>query len=700
MPLKTPGDKTLIRTTCPRDCYDACGIVVVKRGESVTRVLGDPDHHVSQGALCGKCAIAYNSAWLDPAVRLTQPLRRVGKKGSGTFAPIGWDEALALVADRLGNVIARDGGNSILHSHYTGTCSLIAGWFPMRLLNRIGATEVDPDTVCNKAGHVALEAMFGDSGLGFDPRSIRDAKCLLVWGANPSVSAPHQHQNWFSESRAFRVVIDPIRHETAAKADLHLQPRPGTDAALAFGLLHVIARDGLLDRRFLRTSVAGWDEVERQLDACTPEWTEASTGVPAADIVRAALAYARGPSMLWLGQGLQRQATGGNVFRACALLPVATGMLGKPGTGLLYMNGVGSRGIYMDYLTGAHLRLQGAAKPVSHMDLAAHLADRSSFKAFVTWNNNVAASSPRQGLVREALADETLFHVALDLFHTDTTAYADIVLPAASFLEFDDLVLSYFHYSLSAQVKAQEPLGDALPNQEIFRRLARAMGLDDPELFEGDAAMLARLLRQTGLGLDFAALARRGTIPFREWPLVPFAGGRFPTTSGKVEIAAQGFLDAGLPPAPQPLADLPPAGARLRVLSPASLWLMNSSYGNDVRIRQLQGLPSVGLNPAEAAARDLAEGEEVELRNETGRLGPLLVRVDPGVPTGVALVPKGRWPGHDATSANVNILNPGTKTDLAESSAVHGVEAEIVRMPHAISTSSLGRRDLAGVSIG
>jgi anaerobic selenocysteine-containing dehydrogenase len=674
--------------------------VVVKRGETVTRVLGDPDHHVSRGALCGKCAIAYNGAWRDPKARLVTPLRRIGPKGSARFEPLGWDEALSLVAQRLNRTIEIHGGSSVLHSHYTGTCSLIAGWFPMRLLNRMGCTEVDPDTVCNKAGHTALEAMFGDSGLGFDPRTATDARCILVWGANPSASAPHQHQHWLPEAGALRIVIDPIRHETAAKADIHLQPRPGTDAALAFAMLHVLVREKLVDRRFLRASVSGWDEVERQLPACTPDWAEAVTGVPSALLEEAAVAYGRGPSLLWLGQGLQRQATGGNVFRSCALLPVATGMLGKPGTGLLYMNGTGSRGIYMDYLTGAHLRPADAKSAVSHMDLAAHLSDREATKAFLTWNNNVAASSPRQADLRRALADESLFHVAIDLFHTDTTAYADVVLPAASFLEFDDLLLSYFHYSVSAQVRAQAPLGDALPNQEIFRRLAAAMGLDDPELFERDEDMLARLLRQTGLGLDFATLAERGTVPYRSWPLIPFTGGRFPTPSGKVEITAERFVEAGLPRVPQPLADLPPANGRLRVLSPASPWLMNSSYGNDPRIRQLQGAPSVGLNPGEATRRDLLDGDDVELRNETGRLGPLKVRLDPGVPPGVALVPKGRWPGLDRGGANVNALNPGAKTDLAESSAVHGVEAELHPLrprPADSFQSTEGRPIFAGI---
>lgn len=675
------NDKEVIRTTCPRDCYDACGMVAVKRRGAVTRVLGDPSHPVSRGALCGKCALAYNGAWRDPAVRLTTPLRRNGAKGEKAFTPISWEAAFDLMAGRLNAIRAEAGGHAILHTHYTGTVGLLAGWYPLRLFNRIGATEVDPDTVCNKAGHVALEMMFGDSLQGFDPRGVDQARCLLIWGANPSASAPHIHKYWLAESPATRIVVDPIRHETAARAYLHLQPFPGSDAALAFAMLHVLAREGMIDSAFLRDHTQGWEAVERQLPACTPEWAESVTGVPADDIVAAAHIYGRGPSMLWLGQGLQRQPTGGNVFRACALLPVATGNIGRPGAGILYMNGPASRGIVMDRLTAPHLRPVGAPDSFSHMDLAARLENREASRALVTWNNNIAASSPEQARLRRALARDDLFHVAIDLFATDTTAYADLVLPAASFLEFDDLVLSYFHYSVSAQAQTGEPMGESLPNQEIFRRLAAAMGLPDPELFEPDRAILDELVDRTGVAADFATLAAAGTLPWGQVPAVPFADRCFPTPSGKVEIVSQRFVAAGLAAAPQPLADARPERRRLRVLSPASPWQMNSSYGNDARIKDVQGKATVTVSPAEAKERGLMDGQSVGLLNETGWLPGLTLSLSDAVPIGVALVPKGRWPGAESSGANVNVLFAGGKTDLAESSAVHGIEADLVAMP-------------------
>jgi anaerobic selenocysteine-containing dehydrogenase len=594
----------------------------------------------------------------------------------GRFRPAGWHEALGLIAARVKDVLAGPGGRAIVHTHYTGTCSLLAYWFPLRFFNRLGATEVDPDTVCNKAGHVALQMTLGSSIDGFDPRTALDADCLLVWGANPSASAPHAHRHWIGEFRGTVIVIDPIRHPTAEAAALHLRPFPGSDAALAFAMLNVIDREGMVDEAFLAAHAIGWDEVRRMLPDCSPAWGEAATGVPAALIEAAAKAYGGGRSLLWLGQGLQRQPNGGNVFRACCLLPTATGNLGKRGTGVLYLNGASGRGVDVDVLAAPHLN-PGPPASISHMDLAARLEDAAASRALFCWNNNIVASCPNQGRLRKALARDDLFTVAIDLFPTDTTDYADVVLPAASFLEFDDLVLSYFAYTVSAQAKAAEPPGEALPNQEIFRRLARAVGFTDPELYEPDDTLLATLLRQTGLPHDFAALARVGTVDSTTEPVIPFDDGRYATPSGKIELASERFTAAGLPRTPQPWADPRPAGGRLRVLSPASPWMLNSSYGNDARVRARLGPADVFIHPDEASARGLSPGASVVLHNDCGRL-PLTLSVSDTVPPGVALVHKGRWPKLDPSEANVNVLNAGRRTDLADSSAVHAVEAELL----------------------
>jgi anaerobic selenocysteine-containing dehydrogenase len=666
--------REIIKTTCPRDCYDACGIAVVKHDGVITKVLGDPDHHVSRGALCGKCALAYNGIWRDESARLSTPLKRIGKKGEGKFAPASWDEALADIAVRLNKIRSKNPA-AILHTHYTGTVAMLATAFGLRFFNAIGATEVDPDSVCNKAGHVALNWTIGDSCSGFDPRAASSAACIVVWGANPFASAPHMHRHWLAEAPGKIIVIDPIRHPTAERAHLHLQLRPGSDAALAFGFMHIAARDNLLDHDFITNHVLGWDELAPEIAKATPEWTAAATDLPAAQIEAAAKLYATGPSLLWLGQGVQRQRHGGNVFRAAAALAAATGNLAKPDAGLCYLNGPATRGIDFSTLTAAHLA-PGGTPSISHLDLAETLADPARASALLCWNNNIAASSPRQAMLRQSLAREDLFHVCLDLFTTDTTDYADWILPAASFLEFDDLLLPYFNLTVSPQVKTTEPMGQSLPNQEIFRRLARAMGLNQPELYEPDAQILDRLVGQTGVAKNFSDLVSLGTVDFSKDIITPFVARKFPTPSGKIEIASAQAEAAGAPRLPYAHADEPASGAKLRILSPASPWTMNSAYGNDPEIRKKLGPASVAFHPDDAAARNLAEGDMVTLHNAEDDI-TLQLTLDDTLPRGVALAPKGRWPRFSQGS-NINALYDGAHADLGGSTCVHNVEAEIL----------------------
>ena len=669
-----PGEKEVLKTTCPRDCYDACGIVAIKRDGAITRVLGDPDHPVSRGALCGKCALAYNGVFRDPDVRLQTPLKRAGAKGEGRFEPVSWDEAIGDIAARFKAIAGGDGADRIVHAHYTGTCSLIANTFPMRFLGRLGAREVEPDTVCNMAGHVALDYVIGTSVIGFDPRTAKDSNCIVVWGANPSASAPHQHKHWLKEAPGTVIVVDPVRHPTAEQADMHLQPFPGSDAALAFAMVHVLVRDGLIDRAFLDAHTLGWDELEPAIAPCTPAWGEARTGVPAAQIEEAARIYGSGPALLWLGQGLQRQAMGGNVMRACALLPAVTGNFGKPGAGMLYLNGSGRKGVDGDYLSGA--ALSQSPPSFSQMELAARLEDPADIQAFLCWNINPAASSPEQTRFRRALMREDLFTVVVDIFQTDTADYADYVLPAAAFLEFDDLVSGYFNLSFSAQAKLQEPLGDSLPNQEIFRRLSRAMGFAEPELYEPDDEIIEKIMGQVGIEGSFDDFKKTGTVFPDGKPIIQFPDLAFPTPSGKIEIASPRAEADGHPRLPLADADPKPESGRLRLLTPASPWLMNDSYANDGRIAERMGEATVTLHPADAQALGLSEGQRVRLSNETGSL-ELDLAVGEMIPPGVALSPKGRWPRQEGTRANVNVLNPGIKSDMGESTCVHGVEVEI-----------------------
>ena len=665
-----------VKTTCPRDCYDTCGIEVEVENGNILRVGGDPSHPYSRGSLCGKCTLAYNGAFLDSTIRLARPLKRIGKKGEGIFEPVTWDEALNSIASKLSTISMSDPGR-IFHAHYTGTCSLIANKFPMRFFHRLGATEVEPDTICNMAGHKALEYLIGTSLIGFDPRTANQANSIFVWGANPSATAPHAHQYWLKETAAKIVVIDPIRHPTAERADLYLQPRPGSDAALAFSLMYVLLKEDRLNIEFLKEKTLGWDDLKKQILKCPPRWGAAETGIPERDIVAAANIYGEGPALLWIGQGLQRQKAGGNIVRSCALLPVVTGNFGKPGSGLLYLNGSGRKGVDSDYLTGS--RLTNSYPSISHMDLAETLENKHQSEAFICWNINPAVSNPEQSRLREALCREDLFTVVVDIFETDTTDYADYILPAASFLEFDDLVSGYFNLSFSAQAKVTQPHGQSLPNQEIFRQLSQRMGFSEPELYESDETIIDKIIKSVGVEGGFESLKSKGTIWVSNEAEIQFPNLEFPTPSGKIEIYSSRAASDGLPPLPESTSDAPTSNGKFRLISPASRWLMNGSYANDEGISKKLGPPVVTINPMDASRLGLKAGQMVSLGNDTGSL-KLLLEVSNIVGPGVAMSVKGRWPRLSQkgfNQANVNILNAGTKSDMGSSSSVHNIEVTI-----------------------
>ena len=367
--------ETTVKTTCPRDCYDSCGMLVTRKADGGLRVTGDPEHPVARGALCAKCGVAYNGVFQDRDARLSRALRRSGPKGSGQFEAVGLEVAIETVADRLTGLIETRGPADILTMNYSGTMSLLASGFPNRFVNAIGASEVDYGTICNRSGVIAWELMFGTAQQGFDPRTAADSSCILVWGANPAHSGPHAHKHWLADAPGKVIVVDPVRTRTAADADLHLRPRPGTDAALAFGLLNALDALGAFDDAFIASHVVGAEQVRASIEAMSPAQASALTGVPEADILEAARWYAAGPALLWCGQGLQRQARGGNIMRAVGLLPALTGNLGKPGAGIYYLNDVAARfGIDGDWLEGAALRRE-AGKIVGALDLATELGD-------------------------------------------------------------------------------------------------------------------------------------------------------------------------------------------------------------------------------------------------------------------------------------------------------------------------------------
>jgi anaerobic selenocysteine-containing dehydrogenase len=380
-----------------------------------------------------------------------------------------------------------------------------------------------------------------------------------------------------------------------------------------------------------------------------------------------------------MGQALQRQPRGGNIMRACALLPALTGNLAKSGAGFLYLNwDLPLRHIDDAYLAAPHLSSTEVDK-ISHMDLAANLENVDKCKALFSWNINIAASNPEQARLKKALSREDLFTIALDLFPTDTTDYADYILPAASFLEFNDLVAGYFHLTLSAQVKVTEPIGQALSNQEIFRRLASAMGYLEPELYESDEDIINYLMLNADLGETFSSLATKGTVPVPKEPRIQFEDLKFSTPSGKIELTSSAAEADGHPRTPSPDADHKPKNGYLRLLSPSSSWALNSSFGNVSKIQSHASSATILMHPEDSAERSLKTGDSALVSNATGQL-QLIVKTENTIPRGVVVVPKGRWPKNELYSANVNLLNAGVKTDMGESSAVHGIEVMVAKL--------------------
>ena len=532
-----------------------------------------------------------------------------------------------------------------------------------------------PDTICNSAGHAHGNCYTANLVKDLIRGPQQDTNCILVWGANPSHSAPHAHKHWLAESPGKVIVVDPVLTETARVADLFLQPYPGTDAALAFSILNVLQRDDMLDLDFIANHTTGFDELIPMIKPCNPAWGEQQTGVPADLIEEAARCYGVGPSLLWAGQGLQRQSMGGNIMRAIGLLPAVTGNVGKAGAGFYYLNSTPEiAGIDFEKLEAFSLR-QTEPLSVSHMDFSNELAT-DKFKSLFVWNTNPAASAPNQKQLKNALAREDLFTVVIDCFQTDTADYADIVLPAASFLEFNDLTFSYFHLNMGVQVKVSEPLGESLPNQEIFRKMALAMGYEEAELFQSDDQLIQEMLSDMKIDKNFEELKDKAWFSLQDKTMILFDDLKFATPSGKIEIASDLAVEQGLPRLPLPLAEERASVGNLRLLTPASKWRMNDSYGNDAGIINRTGNASITLHPVDAASFNISEGDLVKISNETGEI-QLSAAIDDLTPPGVALSYKGRWPKLEASEGNVNIVHTPKKTDMGESSSVHSTEVSV-----------------------
>lgn len=611
---------------CPLDCPDGCSWVVDVEDGVAVGLRGNKAHPITRGALCVK--VNRYLEQLNSGERITYPMRRVGAKGEGKFERISWDEALTEIAGRLTGIIEEHGAEAIWPFHGTGSLGYIQGlegFSGRRFFNALGASLHDP-TICSVAGSTGLKYTLGTSG-GMDPEDFAKSKLILVWGTNPLTSG-HHGWKFVQDSDAYTVAIDPVRTRTAERCDEHLAPLPGTDAALALGLIRIVVSMGAQDDAFLAEHTEGWDEFRERVMEYTPERTAEITGLPVERIVALGerIATTR-PTSIRVSQGIQRHAGGGMALRTLACLPGVTGDWAIPGGGLHY-----STSGHFKFNLSELARYDLLPNPVrtlsmTRMGEALLDIDGPPVKALFVIAANPVASNPDQRRVRAGLAREDLFTVVLEHFPTDTVDYADIVLPATMQPEHLDVIAAYGNLYMVWNEPAVTPPGECLSTTETFRRLARTMNLTEPALYDSDEELAQQLLK----GHDIDRLRAEGFLKAEPQP-VP--NGKLQFVSWRAEKAGHDPLAGYTPPADP--------GDGLVLISAASHFFLNTTFGANAELRRRAGEPTVTLHPDDAAALEVTDGAAITVANDRGSF-EAVAAVSDAVRPGVAATTKGRW---------------------------------------------------------
>jgi anaerobic selenocysteine-containing dehydrogenase len=641
-------------------------LVTVENGRAV-RIAGDREHPFTRGFLCTKVAKYLERTYHEG--RLLYPQIRAGAKGEGKFRRATWDEALAMIAERLGTIIeSADGPQAILPYSYAGTMGLIQGEaMAARFFRRIGSSQL-ARTICSAAGSEGLNVVYGNR-MGTDPETISEAKLIILWGTNTLTANPHLWP-FIREAKAkgaTTICIDPLRTRTAAACDEHIPIRPGTDAALALGMMHVLFRDGLYNRQYLDEMTVGWEALrERVLRDYSPSRVAAICRLPIETIERLGRLYGTTrPTFIRLNYGLQRHAGGGSAVRAIAVLPAITGAWDDVGGGC-QLSSSGTFGLNFERLERKDIPWRTRTINMSRLGEALTVTDDPPVKALIVYNSNPGSVAPDRQTVLRGLRREDLFTVVLEQFQTDTADYADVLLPATTQLEHDDLHRAYGHLYVMYNQRAIEPLGEALPNSEIFRRMAAAMGLHFPELKAGDEELMRDALRDTGesmRGITLEKLRQRGSIRLNvPSPHLPYRrGAKLPTPSGKIEIASERAAKAGVDRLPEYIPPYeseerdPLLAARypLTLISPPAHAFLNSSFVNVASLRRSAGRPTLEIHDDDARPRAITAGQRVTIFNDRGAFTAEAVisdKVRPGVVAALSV-----WWGkltEDGTNAN------------------------------------------------
>ena len=676
----------VVRAVCPHDCPDTCSMLVTVENGRATRMAGDPDHPVTKGFLCTKVAKYLERTYHEG--RLLYPQIRVGAKGEGRFRRATWDEALEVVASRLQAVATEYGPEAILPYSYAGTMGIIQGEsMDRRFFHYLGASKLDR-TICASAGAEALNVTYG-TRMGTDPEDVGNAKLIVLWGTNTLTANPHL---WpfirkAKANGARTIVIDPLRTRTAASCDEHIPIRPGTDAAFALSMMHVLFRDGLANLDYLAEMTDGWEGLrDRVLRDYAPERVAAICRVPVDTIESLATRYGTvRPSYIRLNYGLQRHAGGGSAVRAISLLPAVTGAWDDVGGGcLLSTSGTFST---LDFAAVQRPDLSPAGTRtinMSSLGLALTQVDDPPVKAMVVYNSNPGAIAPDRENVLTGLRREDLFTVVLEHFQTDTADYADVLLPATTQLEHEDLHRAYGHLYVMYNRRSIEPLGEALPNSEIFRRLAAKMGLDHPSLSDSDEEMMRQALRNMPFTLD--QLHERAYIRLDVGtPHLPFKrGSRLNTPSGKISIASEAAVAQGLDLLPE---YVPPYESEerdpelvrrfpLALISPPAHEFLNSSFVNVASLRRSDGRPTLEIHADDATTRGIVAGARVSIFNDRGSFSAEAVITD-RVRPGVVSAPSVWWPKMTVDGTNANHTTSQALTDIGAGATFYDNMVEV-----------------------
>jgi len=677
-------------SVCALDCPDTCALVVnIDAAGHATKIAGDAKHPITRGFLCGKVA-KYLEREYHPE-RLLYPMRRTGVKGAGQFERINWDEALAEIAQRLAGIAHESGPEAILPYSYAGNMGLLnnAG-MDRRFFHRLGASRLDR-TICSSTGGVALSKSQGIK-LGLEPEQFAQAKLIIAWGANILGTNSHLWP-FIVEARrqgAKFYVIDPVKNRTGRAADRHFAVHPGSDLALALGLMHVILRDGLEDRSYIDAYANGFGELAALAGEYAPARVAQLTGLAENDIETLAYEYATmRPAAIRVNYGVQRSDRGGAAVRAIAALPVLTGAWRQAGGGL-QLTTSGAFEFDTDALERPDLQrvspLGREARMVNMARLGHALLELEAprVRALIVYNSNPAAIAPNQTKVAAGLKREDLFTVVLEQFQTDTADYADIVLPVTTFLENSDLYRAYGHHYLQLARPALAAPGETKSNVEIFRLLAKRLGFCDPCFDDTEDQMIEQLLGSGShflKGITLERLERERSVrlnisPAAE-PFLPFAKGGFQTPAGKFEFGAEtlGYV----PPVESRLGDRAlHEKFPLEMISSKNDDSMNSTFGNRPDVDQQTSLLSI--HPSDASQRGIADGAWVRVWNERGEC-QLKAKVNGDVQPGVVRARSLGWAKSAQGGRSLNYLTSERLTDMGGGPTFFSCLVEVTPLP-------------------